>query len=223
MAIEKSFMKNDPVQITREKKTKIEPVETGKTIEFSAEETEILGSLADLLEYPTKDWFEAFEVCKDLVLLNDFEESSYFSDFCLEINQFSLDELQERYTRTFDLNPVCALEVGYHLFGEDYKRGEFLANMRATENPYELGQEFQLPDYLPVVLRLLTKLDDTELRAQLIGYCLLPALKQMRVPFKKKENPYGNVIFFVDELLKSIAKKSLPKASEVKTARYQYA
>ena len=104
-------------------------------------------------------------------LLTDRAGSEYFSGFCLEIHKFSLLELQELYTRTFDLSPVCALEVGYHLFGEDYKRGEFLARLRETENPYELGQEQQLPDYLPVVLRLLGQMEDAEERAAMIGYC----------------------------------------------------
>ena len=217
-------MKTDPIQITREKekKTKIEPVETADTIVLSSQETQILSLLADLLEYPTADWFLSLEKCKDLVFLNELDVDSFFSDFCLEINEFSLDELQERYTRTFDLNPVCALEIGYHLFGEDYKRGEFLANLRGNENAYDLGQEFQLPDYLPVVLRLLTKTEDGEFRAQMIGYCLLPALKKMSEPFEKNENPYGKVIFLVDAILKHIAEKSVLGASEVKTARYQY-
>ena len=68
-----------------------------------------------------------------------------FQDSTRELNDFL------SHTRTFDLNPVCTLEVGYHLFCENYKRGEFLANLRATEAPFELGQEFQLPDYLPVL------------------------------------------------------------------------
>lgn len=217
-------MKNiNPVQITREKKTKIEPFETGETIELSKEETELFNSLADLLEYPVKDWFRTFEKCKELIFLKDFTEPDYFEDFCLEIRKFSLLELQELYTRTFDLNPVCALEVGYHLFGEDYKRGEFLARLRETENPYELGQGFQLPDYLPVVLRLLGQMEDSELRANLIGYCLIPALEKMNKSFKKKENPYRNILRFLLRALKQTATKSVLVGEKVEEARYLYA
>ena len=215
-------MKNNPIQITRKKKTKIVPVETADKIALSNGQTDLLASVADLLEYPTKDWFRVFEKCKELFFISDSDASKYFSDFCLAINGLSLTELQERYTRTFDLNPVCALEIGYHLFGEDYKRGEFLANLRESENPYELGQEFQLPDYLPVVLRLLGKLEDEELRAQLIGYVLLPALEKMSEPFRKKENPYGNIVFLVEAILKSIAEESLSEGDELMSARYQY-
>ena len=30
------------------------------------------------------------------------------------------EDLQEMYTRTFDINAVCTLEVGWHIYGEDY-------------------------------------------------------------------------------------------------------
>jgi nitrate reductase delta subunit len=215
-------MKNKPVQITRNSTSRIEPFETGETVHLLEEEMKLLNSLASVLEYPKEDWFSRFEECKGLSLLTDRAGSEYFSGFCLGIHKFSLLELQELYTRTFDLSPVCALEVGYHLFGEDYKRGEFLARLRETENPYELGQEQQLPDYLPVVLRLLGQMEDAEERAAMIGYCLIPALKKMNEIFEKKQNPYGNIIRFLLETLKQIAEKSVPKPELIKEARYQY-
>ena len=102
------------------------------------------------------------------------------------------------YTRTFDLSPVCALDIGYHLFGENYKRGVFLANLRETEAPFDLGQEHQLPDYLPVLLRLLTKLDDEELRGALIVDCMIPALEKMLKTLSEGENPYRHLIAAVN-------------------------
>lgn len=216
-------MRNKPVQITRNSTSRIVPFETAGEIYLLAEEAEFLVCLASVLEYPAVDWFERFEKCKELYFLTDLSKIECFSHFCLEIRKFSLLELQELYTRTFDLNPVCALEVGYHLFGEDYKRGEFLARLRESENPYELGQERQLPDYLPVMLRLLEKMEDAEERAAMIGYCLIPALQKMIEAFEKKQNTYGNVIKFLLELLKQIAEKSVRQTIEVKETRCQYA
>lgn len=216
-------MKNKPVQITRNSTSSIVPFETGETLYLLEEELNLLNSLASVLEYPTEDWLSRLEDCKALSLLTDRAGSDYFSTFCLDIRKFSLIELQELYTRTFDLNPVCALEVGYHLFGEDYKRGEFLARLRESENPYELGQEQQLPDYLPVVLRLLGRMEDAEERAAIIGYCLIPALEKMNEAFEKKQITYGNLLKFVSETLKSLADKSIEKPEETKETRYQYA
>ena len=154
----------------------------------------IYESLAGLLDYPGSDWRCVIESCGELVSGETPEIVRAFTDFREGVQALSLSDFQELYTRTFDLNPVCALEIGYHLFGENYKRGLFLANLRETEAPFNLGQEHQLPDYLPVLLRLLTKLDDEELCGALMGECLLPALAKMLKAFGEGQNPYRHLI-----------------------------
>lgn len=216
------MMNNNPVQITRNPaQTKIEPYEIGDTIVLSKEEIQMFDSVAEILEYPTLEWPVRLEKAIEMTGTTGLDGSALLTEFKSGSDPLNLTELQELYTRTFDLNPVCALEIGYHLFGEDYKRGEFLAKMRESENPYQLGQERQLPDFLPVVLRLLGKMDDAELRASLIGYCMLPAFKKMNTAFDKGENPYGRIILFLTKVLKQIADNSL--AAESAEARYQYA
>lgn len=159
--------------------------------------------LADLLEYPGPDWDANVAACKKPVFGYSPEVLTSFAKFCDGVQGLSLSSLQELYTRTFDLNPVCALDIGYQLFGENYKRGVFLANLRETEAPFDLGQEHQLPDYLPVLLRLLTKLDDKELRGSLIGECLVPALAKMLKAFGDGENPYRHLLETVRTTLQS--------------------
>lgn len=151
-------------------------------------------TLANLLEYPHEKW------SADVVIAR---ESDSMPEFIDAIQKLSRSDLQELYTRTFDLNPACALEIGYHLFGESYKRGEFLANLRETEAPFDLGQANQLPDYLPVLLRLLTKLDDEDLRVSLIGECLIPALEKMLASLKDSVVPYRFLLEAVHTKLQS--------------------
>ena len=158
--------------------------------------TDIYINLADLFEYPSLDWDSKINVGSDNHSLTEFRSA---------INTLSLSDLQELYTRTFDLNPVCALEIGYHLFGENYKRGQFLASLRETEAPFDLSQEHQLPDYLPALLRLLTKLEDEELRGSLIGECLVPAIGKMLASLKDTENPYRYLLECVRTTLQSEA------------------
>jgi nitrate reductase delta subunit len=152
--------------------------------------------LADLLEYPSANWHQAAA---------SRAHGDGFARFQQRVENLSLSDLQEIYTRTFDLNPVCALEIGYHLFGENYKRGEFLANLRQTEAPFDLGQEKQLPDYLPVLLRLLTKLEDEELRIALIVECMIPAIEKMITSLKDSENPYRFLLETVKAVLRNDA------------------
>jgi len=144
-------------------------------------------ALGALLEYPENNWAARFELT---TRVDDYA----LREFATGAEGMTLTDLQELYARTFDLNPACALEVGYHLFGENYKRGEFLANLRETEAPFELGQAQQLPDYLPVLLRLLPKLDDLELRSSLITECLIPAIEKMLTTFKDAANPYRHLL-----------------------------
>jgi nitrate reductase molybdenum cofactor assembly chaperone NarJ/NarW len=154
-------------------------------------------NLAALIEYPGANWHSQ---------LAAIAAEDLFSEFRSRIATLSLSEAQELYTRTFDLNPVCALEIGYHLFGENYKRGEFLAHLRETEAPFELGQENQLPDYLPVLLRLLTKLKDEDLRSSLVSECLIPALDKLLTSLKESDNPYR----FLLEALRTTLQAEVP-------------
>lgn len=146
--------------------------------------------LAGLLEYPSERW-PSLRVDAEAHFSNRATAATEnVLAFCRMASEIPLYLLQERYTMTFDLNPVCALEIGHYLFGEDYKRGLFLANLRETEAPYELGQAHQLPDFLPVLLRLLPALDDRELKSSLILECMLPAAGQMVRVLENTEIPY---------------------------------
>jgi nitrate reductase assembly molybdenum cofactor insertion protein NarJ len=96
--------------------------------------------------------------------------------------QLPLDDpiaLQELYTRTFDVQPITSLDIGYTLFGEDYKRGALLANLSGehTRAGNDCGAE--LADHLTNVLRLLPRMADTALREEFVGVMLVPALRAM--------------------------------------------
>ncbi|MBL0210739.1 MAG: respiratory nitrate reductase subunit gamma [Holophagaceae bacterium] len=95
----------------------------------------------------------------------------------------SLEEMAEIYTRSFDLNPDCVLEIGWHLFGESYKRGQFLAMMRhhLQENDIDAGND--LPDYLPNLLDLTMKLE-TQDAIDLVDDCILPAMEKIQSGMK---------------------------------------
>ena len=83
--------------------------------------------LACLLEYPGDDWAERLERAESLCLPGS--SHGLLREFLRDVQATPVPLLQESYTQIFDLNPVCTLEAGYHLFGENYKRGLFLANL----------------------------------------------------------------------------------------------
>ncbi|MEW6731144.1 MAG: nitrate reductase molybdenum cofactor assembly chaperone [Acidobacteriota bacterium] len=150
--------------------------------------------LANLFEYPDKDWVVQLDNSTQLIESKYPELLLSYREYSQQLCALSLVTAQEYYTQTFDLNPICALEIGYHLFGENYKRGIFLAKLRETEITYQVEQDGQLPDYLPILLRLLTKLPENEFRSDLIRECLLPALNKMIDAAGQNENPYCELL-----------------------------
>ena len=165
--------------------------------------------LAGLLEYPGEGWSDRLERCEQWLPSQEPEVAGQFIGFRRKAGELSISKLQELYTQTFDLNPVCTLDIGYHLFGENYKRGELLANLRQTEAHYRLGQENQLPDYLPVLLRLLLKLEDEDLCRSLMGELLVPALDAMLKSFGQARNPYRDLI----EVISCALRNEAPEAT----------
>ena len=120
------------------------------------------------------------------------------------------NDLQELFTRTFDLNPVCALEVGWHLFGEEYERGAFLVRMRQALREHGIAEGGELPDHLASMLLLVTKLDADDSDV-LVANALVPAVVKMLEPLEKSESPFLPLVKAIREVLAACA----PAGAEV--------
>ena len=95
-----------------------------------------------------------------------------------------IHDMHELYIRTFDVQSITTLDIGYVLFGDDYKRGELLSNLNreVKENQIDTGTE--LSDNLATALRLLSVWKDEALRVEFAGVILFPALIKMRQEFE---------------------------------------
>ena len=134
--------------------------------------------LAELFDYPGP------ELAPRGRALLDFLRDDY-PDAALEVEQF-LDaipertlDLQELHTRTFDVQSVTTLDIGYVLFGDDYKRGALLSNLNQEHSRAENDCRGELADHLPNLLRLIPKLKDQDLLEELVREILVPALMLM--------------------------------------------
>lgn len=90
-----------------------------------------------------------------------------------------LRAMQELFTRSFDVQAITTLDIGYVLFGDDYKRGELLANLNREHLEAKNNCGTELADHLPNLLRLMGKLRDEELVRELVEVILAPALREM--------------------------------------------
>jgi len=126
-------------------------------------------TFAALVEYPDVDYFNRIERAATIggaPSMDEFAESA---------KGRGVHELQELWTSTFDLKPVCSLDLGWHLFGENYDRGLMLVRMRAELARHGIAESHELPDHLSHALRLLGRMapDDAE---DFAAACVVPAL-----------------------------------------------
>lgn len=155
--------------------------------------------LAGLLAYPREGFKEAFPALSGRLAAEAPEAADALREFGAFVQGRADSELEESFTQTFDLDPTCALEIGWHLYGEDYKRGEFLVEMRRLMRQTGVPEGTELPDHLSHVLAVLSRLDEPEARA-LAGKALA-ALAKMRVAAAGK--PYDSALRAVEEHLKT--------------------
>jgi nitrate reductase assembly molybdenum cofactor insertion protein NarJ len=99
------------------------------------------------------------------------------------LSETELDEVQEIFTRSFDVQAITTLSVGYIVFGDDYKRGELLVNLNREHRDAGLDCGSELSDHLPNVLRLIAKWQDPELVAEFVEEILHPAIDNMIYEF----------------------------------------
>jgi len=148
--------------------------------------------LAGLYQYPECGYPQKVGDIQDFVVSNYPEAGEDINTFVEHLPAHDLNMMQELYIRSFDVQSITTLDIGYVLFGDDYKRGELLANLNREHKQANNDCGSELGDHLPNLLRLISKLDDQDLIVEMIEELLVPAIKKMISEFEpgrmKKKN-----------------------------------
>lgn len=155
--------------------------------------------LSELLEYPNPDLMQSARQCAGLLASESPGAAVQIERFLALAEETPLGQLEEIYTGTFDVNPSCTIYAGYQLFGDSYKRGEFLVGLKRRFRQQGFSEGNELADHLAVLLRFLGRLDPKEtLARELVDDCMVPALEKMNGSFPeasaKNVNPYACVL-----------------------------
>ncbi len=170
---------------------------------------------ADLLTYPGADLAAAARRCAALLAAAEPEAAAAVARFGTWAEATPSGRLEEVYTNTFDLQPVCCPYVGYHLFGESYKRGAFMVKLKEEYRRHGFDAGNELPDHLCVVLRFLALVTDEALGKDLIAECVMPSLAKMVAGFGASANPYTELLRALLSLLQSACGRAAERASAV--------
>lgn len=150
---------------------------------------ESLGYLSSICDYPKQNLLETVSKFGESIKSEDPVCFEYMQKFSDEVAKKDTHELEELYTTTFDIRGVANLDIGYVLFGEDYKRGEFLVNIKRLQNENQVNTGVELPDHLTNFLKLLTVIETDE-KKELVEKVLMPALEKILDHFDgREENP----------------------------------
>ena len=142
---------------------------------------------AEVFKYPTSQ--TVAKIAEIKALLDDRypaagQEFERFSDF---IENSSDNEIEEIFGKTFHIQAICFLDLGYVIFGEDYKRGEFLVKMKKEQKDNNNDCGIELADNLPNVLNLLAIHKDEKFINELMVMIMIPALEKMLSEFDDRK------------------------------------
>ena len=131
-----------------------------------------------LLSYPDGEVKARAALAADSAMRASHPAQEGMESFAIFAAGATRQELEEAYTRAFDLNPAATLEVGWHLFGETYKRGQFLAYLKRELESRGIDAGTRLPDDFTLLLKLYDALPQED-AAGLVVDCLLPAVDKI--------------------------------------------
>lgn len=141
--------------------------------------SQLYSRFADLLSYPDAGLPVAVRDCRRLLRIEQPTVADQLAGFEGFVLSAPLTVIEEAYTHAFDLDALCHLYVGYHIFGESYKRSLLLLGLRKRYRQRGLTIDRELPDHLAVILRYLAQGDATAEDVELIEEAILPSLGKM--------------------------------------------
>jgi len=159
--------------------------------------------LARLLDYPEEGGYpEMLARCIDVLEDGYAEAAAALRPLHDHVRAMRNEEIQELYTRTFDINAVCTLEIGWHIYGEDYARGALLVKLRQQLRLMNVPESCELPDHLTHVLLLMGRMTGEE-ADELAARYLLPGLDKMLEGMTAGEHPYRALLETVSKVVRT--------------------
>lgn len=155
--------------------------------------------IADVFSYPGAEYKKTVAAFTQQLQSSSISSPDW-DQFQAYIAQTDLNTIEELYTATFDMNPSSCLELGWHLYGEAYQRGEFMVHMRRELVSCSIPESVELPDHLNHVLKLLGNKVDDDTNEFVVEFIIPPIEKIYKSV--KEENPFRSALDTLISILK---------------------
>lgn len=152
--------------------------------------------LSKLFHYPVNEGYrDDIREIEHYLMSNHPEAAVALKPFADFVESSSIVEIQELFLRSFDVQAITTLDIGFILFGEDYKRGKLLVHLNEEHNKARNDCETELSDHLPNLLRLLSKMNDDEMRFEIATLLIIPAVEKMLSEFSLGKIEKKDVVY----------------------------
>ncbi len=148
----------------------------------STQRSRVLELFAQLLEYPHPGLARTARECSAALANENAEAAALLEQFAAFVERTPYNILEEVFTATFDLNANRHPYIGYHLFGEAYKRSVFMLELRDRYHKHGFDHGAELADHIAVMLRFMSLCPDQNVVAELGRDAIIPSLDPMIVP-----------------------------------------
>jgi nitrate reductase delta subunit len=158
-----------------------------------------MAELAAVFEYPSTNYKRDVEQWLS-THGEEFPGAAFaLTEFSQAIADRSFTDLEEIYTRTFDMAPMCSPYISGHIYGdENFERGTLLTALNDRYNQCQFNTGGELPDHLALILKFMPNFSAEELE-ELSEYCLDKPLTEMYSALS--DNPYRHAVKAVKEIL----------------------
>jgi|Deesub1362A_J573_1020465.scaffolds.fasta_scaffold00145_22 nitrate reductase delta subunit len=156
------------------------------------------GFFSSLFEYPWQIQ-NLREKTRDLLcFLDSIGVNHSLGSFREFLDNSEISVIQEEYVRVFDIFPLCSPYLSHHLFGDSYKKGMYMVELkRIYRDRGFYYQERELPDHMAVVMAFLSHLCEISLdieRKNFLQSYVLGGLNLMVERIDKETTPYKGLI-----------------------------
>lgn len=161
----------------------------------------ICRQFAELLSYPTAELSQTVASCTALLREEQPSAAASLERFDDFLQNQTAARIEEVFTATFDLQPVCHPYVGYQLCGENQQRGMFLMQLNQLYRQHGFAAGVELPDHLSTLLRFIGTLAPQDCSRELIEDGLLPALAKILQGLTAADHPYTDMLLSLQSFL----------------------
>jgi len=165
------------------------------------EQKDKLKILSFLLQFPDERMIADLSASRDQIeAAFNGSDRNEVDKLVRHLQQTPLLELQENFSNIFDLNSATCLNLTYHEYGDDKKRGQALARFaQAYADAGFAIDHMELPDYLPMVLELVSQAKNRDIQWMLYENQSIISVLAERLA--EAESPYAGILKTMAQLL----------------------